>query len=65
MAVGNRPNMNAFDFAQDAQDFKTRLWKKLKTRMAMTAVYELEDEDLEWVNAAGLYVHPEDSDERI
>ena len=52
----NQQNRNAFDFSQDALDFKARLWKKLQTRMAMTSVQELEDDDLEWVNAAGMPV---------
>lgn len=53
---------NAFDFSQDALDFRTRLWKKLKTQMTMTSVQELEDEDLEWINAAGMTVRPEGED---
>lgn len=62
MAGVNQQNVNAFDFSQDALDFKARLWKKLKTQMAMTSVQELEDDDLEWVNAAGMPVPPEEDD---
>lgn len=53
---------NAFDFSQDALDFKARLWGKLKTQMTTTSLQELEDDDLEWVSAAGLPVRPEDED---
>ena len=53
---------NAFDFSQDALDFKARLWGKLKTQMTTTSLQELEDDDLEWVSAAGLPVCPEDED---
>lgn len=49
---------NAFDFSQDALDFKARLWKKIQTQSAATSVEELEDDDLEWVNAAGMPVRP-------
>ena len=56
MAGVNQQNRNAFDFSQDALEFRARLWKKLQTRMAMTSVQELEDDDLEWVNAAGMPV---------
>ena len=54
----NQQNMNAFDFSLDAQDFRSRLWKKLKTKMVMTSVQELEDDEREWVNAAGRPVQP-------
>ena len=53
-------NTNAFDFSQSVPDFKARLWKKLKTKMALTSAQELDDDDLEWVNAAGMPVNPED-----
>lgn len=58
----NQQSGNAFDFSQDALDFRARLWKKLKTQMTMTSVQELEDEDLEWINAAGMAVRAEDED---
>lgn len=61
----NHQNMNAFDFSQDAQNFRARLWKKLKTQVTMTSVQELDDDDLEWVNAAGMPVHPADKDKLI
>lgn len=65
MAGVNQRSVNAFDFSQDAQMFKARLWKKLKTQMVMTSVQEVEDDDLEWVNAAGMPVHPEDRDKLV
>lgn len=65
MAGVNQQNMNAFDFSHDALDFKARLWKKLKNQMAMTSAQELEDDDLEWVNAAGMPVHPEDRNKLV
>ena len=61
----DRHNRDAFDFSQDAQDFKARLWGKLKTKMVMTSAQELEDDNLEWVNAAGMPVHPDDRDKRV
>ncbi|MBQ7850936.1 MAG: hypothetical protein IJ343_14525 [Clostridia bacterium] len=63
MAGINQQNRNAFDFSQDARDFKARLWKKLQTLKAMTSVQELEDDDLEWVHAAGMPVRPEDEED--
>ena len=49
----------AFDFSQDALEFRERLWKKLKA-CAPEKDQPLEDDDLEWVNAAGvLYKEPE------
>jgi len=44
---------DAFDFSLNAADFKERLWKQLKEHMESPAVQPLEDEDLEWINAAG------------
>lgn len=52
--AGENQQNNPFDFSQDALDFKARLWKKLQARMAAAAVQELEDDDLEWVSAAGM-----------
>ncbi len=60
VAEMNRQNGNAFDFSQSALEFKARLWKKLKTKMTLTYVQELDDDDLEWVNAAGMPVNPDD-----
>lgn len=65
MAGTNQKNANAFDFSQDALGFKARLWKKLQTQMAMTSAQELEDDDLEWVNAAGMPVAPKDRDKHV
>ena len=42
-----------FDFSQDAADFKAHLWQKLKMQTPV-AMEPLEDDDLEWVNAAGM-----------
>ena len=60
MAEIKQQNGNAFDFSQNALEFKARLWKTLKTKMALTSVQELDDDDLEWVNAAGMPVNPDD-----
>lgn len=65
MAGMNQQSVNAFDFSQDALDYKARLWKRLQTQMTMTSVQELEDDDLEWVNAAGMPVAPEDRDKHV
>lgn len=65
MAGVDQHNRNAFDFSQDAQAFRVRLWSKIKTQMATASVQELEDDDLEWVNAAGITVRPEDRDKRV
>lgn len=58
-------NMKAFDFAQGELEFKARLWKKLKTQMAMNSVQALEDDDLDMVNAAGMPVYRENRDDLI
>lgn len=58
----NQQNMNAFDFSQNALDFKERLWKKIQSQMVTAPLEELEDDDLAWVNAAGMPVAPEDRD---
>ncbi|MBR6570582.1 MAG: hypothetical protein IKK75_09025 [Clostridia bacterium] len=44
----------AFDFSLDAQDFKARLWEQLKACAPSPAIEPLEDDDLEWVSAAGM-----------
>lgn len=57
---------NAFDFSQDAQQFKARLWRMIKNQTAAPSVQELEDDDLEWVSAAGMSARPpEEKDRRI
>ena len=58
---------DAFDFAKDAQEFRERLWRQLQTQVpavqtAGSVMEELEDDDLEWVNAAGMAVRREDDD---
>lgn len=62
MTGTNHQNMNAFDFSQNALDFKERLWKKIQNQMVKAPLEELEDDDLEWVNAAGMPVAPQDRD---
>lgn len=48
-----------FDFSLDAEDFKVRLWKNLEKQMTEDAVQPLDDDDLEWVSAAGMTVRGE------
>ena len=60
MEIANRKPADAFDFSQDAQDFRAQLWRKIQVQMATPSMQELEDDDLEWVNAAGMSVAPED-----
>ncbi len=63
MAITTQKSREAFDFSQEAQLFKKRLWMKLQESMAAQAVQELEDDDLEWVSAAGApYRQPEQDD---
>ena len=52
MAKSNhRPN-EAFDFSLEAGEFKKALWQQLQGMMA-SSVHELDDDDLEYLNAAG------------
>lgn len=60
--MADKQSRNAFDFSQDALVFRARLWQRIQTRTAVTSVQELEDDDLEWVNAAGMPVAPENRD---
>ena len=53
----NAPMRKTFDFSLDAGAFRERLWKVLEESRAESGVQMLEDDDLEWVNAAGV-VHP-------
>ena len=53
MAVSTQKLREAFDFSRDAQAFKVRLWKQLQEQMASLSVQELDDDDLELINAAG------------
>ena len=48
----------AFDFSKDVPDLKKRLWKRIQASMPATLLHELEDDDLEWVNAAGIPQQP-------
>lgn len=50
----DRLSPEAFDFSRDAWAFKQKLWKKLKAKAAHNSVRELGDDDLTWVNAAGV-----------
>lgn len=45
---------NVFDFSLEAQAFKEQLWKKLQASTPVSFLQPLEDDDLEWVNAAGM-----------
>ena len=58
MEVTTQNSREAFDFSQNAQMFKKRLWMQLKECMAAQTVQELEDDDLEWVSAAGMPYQP-------
>ncbi len=55
-----RTGTDAFDFSQDAQDFRAQLWRRIQAQMTTPSVQELEDDDLEWVSAAGMPVNPDD-----
>ncbi len=44
----------AFDFSSDALLFKKRLLKRLQEEKAKMGTVELMDDDLEYVNAAGI-----------
>ena len=53
----------AFDFSKDAAEFRARLWEKLCSEMAEHSVQPLEDDDLEWVNAAAGIEYRAEKDE--
>lgn len=64
--MGSKPKgQSAFDFSQSALDFKEQLWKRLKTKAMLAPVQALEDDDLEWVNAAGMTVRQEADDQLV
>lgn len=65
MEIANRKPADAFDFSQDAQDFRAQLWRKIQSQMAAPSVQELEDDDLEWVHAAGMPVKPDDKPDSL
>lgn len=52
MAESNHSLNEAFDFSQDAAEFKEALWHRLQDMMD-SSIQELEDDDLEFLNAAG------------
>ena len=58
--IANRKPADAFDFSQDAQDFRAQLWRRIQAQITAPSVQELEDDDLEWVSAAGMPVNPDD-----
>jgi len=49
-----RQTGGAFDFSQDAAAFKANLWKRLQENKAENGIQLLEDDDLTWINAAGV-----------
>ena len=52
----------AFDFSKDAELFRAKLWNRLKESVPAADIRQLEDEELEWVNAAGMVVRCEEAD---
>lgn len=63
MAASNYNNLNeAFDFSLDAVEFKQALCQKLE-RMMSASVQELDDDDLEFLNAAGAPFCMDDTDD--
>ena len=52
MAKSNYSPNEAFDFSLEAGAFKKALWQQLQDMMA-SSVHELDDDDLEYLNAAG------------
>ena len=54
MAEKNAVTAAAFDFSLEAQDFNERLWQKLQPGKPVPDLQPLEDDDLEWVSAAGV-----------
>lgn len=58
--LGMDRSKQMFDFSLDAQEFRQRLAEQL--HISCTDVQELADDDLEWVNAAGVPQHVPDDD---
>lgn len=52
MAKSDHSANEAFDFSLEAGAFKKALWQQLQGMMA-SPVQELDDDDLEFLNAAG------------
>ena len=50
-----------FDFSLDTMEFRERLWKELESGRAADGVQLLDDDDLEWVNAAGMPLSGKDN----
>lgn len=62
MSVSKKNDAMIFDFSQEAQGFKQRLWSQLQERQN-SAIEQLEDDDLAWINAAGpVHLPPEPDD---
>lgn len=59
----NEAKSQYFDFSQDAQLFKERLAQRLKQETARCR--PIEDDDLEYVNAAGMPTPPREEKERL
>ena len=60
MAENKQDLQKIFDFSQNAKAFRNRLWHQIKDSMN-DLVQPLEDDDLAWVNAAGVS-HPRPDD---
>lgn len=65
MTGGEQSGRNAFDFSSDVPEFRARLWRMIRNRTAPLPVQELEDEELLWVNAAGMPARPPEDEERL
>lgn len=57
------PN-EAFDFSLDAGEFRKSLWQQLQGMMS-SSVHELDDDDLEYLNAAGTPFSTDMSDDKF
>jgi len=44
---------DTFDFSLEAAGFQKKLWLQLKAKTLASAPLILDDDDLQWVNAAG------------
>ena len=57
MAENRTELKDVFDFSQDAQAFKARLWQQIRDETNAPSLQPLEDEELAFLNAAGVS-HP-------
>ena len=62
MAGQSKKTTAAFDFSLEAQDFKERLWRRMLEDKPAPALQPLEDDDLEFLNAAGMPCCAEEED---